>query len=199
MRSMVVRMTLTPSTVTGAPSRYWPISVSAAWASLASRVQAEEAARAFDRVDQPEDGVEHLGIVGVLLEAHELDVELDQGPRRFRSGIRPTARPLPTPGRARNETAPKPRLAPLRGYSVNSGLRFVDQTKFRLGGGGFRRSGGLELDLPVVGLGRHAHARGGGHAARVIRLDRMGIDRHAVAAEQQASYLVVELAASPLA
>ena len=38
--------------------------------------QAEKAARSFDGVDQPEDGVEHLGIVRLLLEAHELDVEL---------------------------------------------------------------------------------------------------------------------------
>jgi hypothetical protein len=36
----------------------------------------EKAASPFDRVDQPEDRVEHLGIVGVLLEADELDVEL---------------------------------------------------------------------------------------------------------------------------
>ena len=75
MRSMLARMTLTPSTVTGAPSRYWPISVSAACASLASAVQPEKSAGAFDGVDQPEDGVEHLGIVRLLLEAHELDVE----------------------------------------------------------------------------------------------------------------------------
>jgi hypothetical protein len=27
-------------------------------------------------MDQPKDGVEHLGIVGVLLESDELDVEL---------------------------------------------------------------------------------------------------------------------------
>ena len=38
--------------------------------------QAEEAARSFDGVDQPEDRVEHLGIVRLLLEPHELDVEL---------------------------------------------------------------------------------------------------------------------------
>ncbi len=73
---MLARITLTPSTVTGAPSRYWPISVSAACASLARRCQAEEAARSFDGVDQPEDGVEHLGVVRLLLEAHELDIEL---------------------------------------------------------------------------------------------------------------------------
>ncbi len=36
----------------------------------------EEAAGAFDRVHQPEDGVEHLGVVRVLLEADELHVEL---------------------------------------------------------------------------------------------------------------------------
>ena len=38
--------------------------------------QAEKAASAFDRMHQPEDGVEHLGIVRVLLEADELDIEL---------------------------------------------------------------------------------------------------------------------------
>jgi len=36
----------------------------------------EKAASPFDRMHQPEDGVEHLGIVGVLLEADELDIEL---------------------------------------------------------------------------------------------------------------------------
>ena len=43
---------------------------------LGEPVQAEKAARPFDGVDQPEDGVEHLGIVRLLLEAHELNVEL---------------------------------------------------------------------------------------------------------------------------
>ena len=43
---------------------------------LGEAVQTEKAARPFDGVDQPEDGVEHLGIVRLLLEAHELDVEL---------------------------------------------------------------------------------------------------------------------------
>ena len=38
--------------------------------------QAEEAAGPFDGVDQPEDRVEHLGVVRLLLETHELDVEL---------------------------------------------------------------------------------------------------------------------------
>ena len=38
--------------------------------------QAEKAACAFERVHQSKDGVEHLGIVRILLEAHELDVEL---------------------------------------------------------------------------------------------------------------------------
>jgi len=73
---MLARMTLTPSTVTDAPSRYCPMSVSAAWASLTRRVRAEKPACPLDGVHEPEDGVEHLGIVGVLLETHEIDVEL---------------------------------------------------------------------------------------------------------------------------
>jgi hypothetical protein len=43
---------------------------------LGEPVQAEKPAGAFDRVDEPEDGVEHLGVVGLLLETHEIDVEL---------------------------------------------------------------------------------------------------------------------------
>ena len=43
---------------------------------LGEAVQAEKAASSFDGVHQPEDGVEHLGIVRLLLEAHELEVEL---------------------------------------------------------------------------------------------------------------------------
>jgi hypothetical protein len=43
---------------------------------LGEAYKSEEAAGAFDRMDQPKDGVEHLGIVGVLLESDELDVEL---------------------------------------------------------------------------------------------------------------------------
>ena len=38
--------------------------------------QPKKAASPFDRMHQPEDGVEHFGIVGVLLEADELDIEL---------------------------------------------------------------------------------------------------------------------------
>ena len=37
--------------------------------------QVEEAAGAFDGVDEAEDVVEDLGVVGILLEAHELDVD----------------------------------------------------------------------------------------------------------------------------
>ena len=39
---------------------------------LGEPLQAKKPASAFDGVDQPEDGVEHLGIVGLLLETHEL-------------------------------------------------------------------------------------------------------------------------------
>jgi hypothetical protein len=51
------------------------MSVSAACASLASRTRPRKAAGPFDGVDQPEDGVEHLGVVALLLEAHQLHVE----------------------------------------------------------------------------------------------------------------------------
>lgn len=45
---------------------------------LGEPVQTEKAASAFDRMHQPEDGVEYLGIVGLLLETHEPHVELIQ-------------------------------------------------------------------------------------------------------------------------
>ena len=38
--------------------------------------QAEKAASAFDGMDEPEDRVERLEIVRLLLESHELDIEL---------------------------------------------------------------------------------------------------------------------------
>ena len=39
-------------------------------------VETEKAARALNRVDQAEDGVEHLRVVRILLETHQIDVEL---------------------------------------------------------------------------------------------------------------------------
>ncbi len=42
---------------------------------LGEALQAEKAASPLDSVDQPEDGVEHLGIFGLLLETHELEVD----------------------------------------------------------------------------------------------------------------------------
>ena len=76
MRSMVESTSVTASPVTGMlPSRNLPIRVSAACASVLQARQAEEAAGAFDGVDQPEDVAEDLGVVGLLLEAHQLDVD----------------------------------------------------------------------------------------------------------------------------
>ena len=66
---------MTASLVAGTPSRNFPISVSAACASASSRGRAEEAAGALDGVDEPENVVEDLGVVRVLLETHEFDVD----------------------------------------------------------------------------------------------------------------------------
>ena len=75
MRSMVARISVTASPVTGTPSRNLPIRASAACASASSRGRSEEAAGALDGVDEAEDVVENLGVVGLLLETHELDVD----------------------------------------------------------------------------------------------------------------------------
>ena len=75
MRSMVARISVTASPVTrravaefahqgfgGVRQRFEPR-------------QIEEAAGALDGVDEAEDVVEDLRVVGILLEAHELDVD----------------------------------------------------------------------------------------------------------------------------
>jgi hypothetical protein len=83
---------------------------------LGEPVKAKKSARPFDRVDQPEDGVEHLGIVGLLFEAHEFTVELIEplagfgqefsqelvhNPHPRRASTRPAAAPAPLPGDCR--------------------------------------------------------------------------------------------------
>ena len=75
MRSMVNRISVTASPVTGMPSRNLLIRVSAACASVFEARQAEKAAGALDGVDEPENVAENLGVVGILLETHELDVD----------------------------------------------------------------------------------------------------------------------------
>jgi hypothetical protein len=75
MRSMVVRISVTASPVTGMPSRNLPIRVSAACASASSRGKAQKAAGALDRVHQPEDVIQDLCVVGLLLEPHQLIVD----------------------------------------------------------------------------------------------------------------------------
>jgi hypothetical protein len=46
--------------------------------------QAEEAARALYGVNEPEDVPEQVGIVGVLLELHQLEIENREALGRFR-------------------------------------------------------------------------------------------------------------------
>ena len=75
MRSMVDRISVTASPVTGMPSRNLPISVSAGMRQRFEPRQAEEAAGALDGVDEAEDVVENLGVVRLLLETHQLDVD----------------------------------------------------------------------------------------------------------------------------
>ncbi len=75
MRSMVNSTSVTASPVTGMPSRNLLIRVSAACASVFEARQAEETAGALDGVDEAEDVAENFGVVGLLLETHELDVD----------------------------------------------------------------------------------------------------------------------------
>ena len=75
MRSIANSTSVTASPVTGAPSRNLPIRVSAACAKASQARQTEKAAGAFDGVNQPEDVSEDLGVVGLLLETHEFDVD----------------------------------------------------------------------------------------------------------------------------
>jgi hypothetical protein len=92
---------------------------------LGEPVKANKSACPFDGVDQPEDGVEHLGIVGLLLETHELNVELIEPLAGFGHEFSQELVHNPPPWRAPTRPAPQPpRLC--RGLSVNSGLRFVD-------------------------------------------------------------------------
>ena len=75
MRSMVASTSVTASPVTGMPSRNLPISVSAACASASSRGKFEKSAGPLDGVDEAENVVEDLGVVGILLETDEFDVD----------------------------------------------------------------------------------------------------------------------------
>ena len=72
---MVDSISVTASPVTGMPSRNLPIS---AFGGVRQRFQArqtEESAGALDGVDEAENVVENLGVVRLLLETHELDVD----------------------------------------------------------------------------------------------------------------------------
>jgi hypothetical protein len=91
---------------------------------LGEPIKAKKPARPFDGVDQPEDGVEHLGIVGLLLETHELNVELIEPSPVSVTNSAKSSSITPTLARADKTRAAAPRLC--RGLSVNSGLRFVD-------------------------------------------------------------------------
>ena len=90
-------------------------------------VQAEKAARSFDGMDQPEDGVEHLGVVRLLLEAHELNVELIEALPGF--GQEFTQQLIHGPTQARADKARAAAPAPLPVIVRNTGLRFVDHRK----------------------------------------------------------------------
>jgi hypothetical protein len=61
-------------------------------------------------MDQPEDGVEHLGIVRLLLEAHELDVELIEAFPGFGQEFTQQFIHGPTQARADKARAAPPRL-----------------------------------------------------------------------------------------
>src|SRR5581483_7676351 len=90
--------------------------------------QAEKPARAFDRVYQPENGVEHLGIVRVLLEANQLKVELVETlaglGQEFTQEL--VHESIPARGMAR---APKPPQATFQGLSAD--LVYVPLTRTR--------------------------------------------------------------------
>ncbi len=75
MRSMVERMSVTASAVTGMPSRNLPIKVSAACVSVSSRGQPEKAASAFDGVNETKNIAEDAAVIRLLLETHELGVD----------------------------------------------------------------------------------------------------------------------------
>ena len=77
---------------------------------LGEAVQAEKAASPFDGMDQPEDGVEHLGIVRLLLEAHELNVELIEPLAGFGQKFTQELVHGPTQARANKARAAAPRL-----------------------------------------------------------------------------------------
>ena len=69
---MVARIKVTASPVTGRPSRKLPIG------GVGERFQPrqpEEAAGAFDGVDEAEDVIEDLGVVRILLETNQLHVD----------------------------------------------------------------------------------------------------------------------------
>ena len=83
MRSMEFRISETPSL---GDRRAVAILTHQRFGGMGQRLearQAEEAARALDRVNQPEDIVENAGIIRVLLELHELNVDDVQAFMRF--------------------------------------------------------------------------------------------------------------------
>ena len=103
---------------------------------LGEPVQAEKTASSFDGVDQPEDGVEHLGIVRLLLETHELDVELIEPLAGFGQEFTQELVHSPPPGARRSRPAPL-RTRAFAGIVVNSGLRFVDHARISAWQGDF--------------------------------------------------------------
>ena len=69
---------------------------------LGEPIQAEKATRPLDRMNQAEDGVEHLPVVRLLLEPHEIDVELVEPPpgranNRYRLGHIPFVTAIDSP------------------------------------------------------------------------------------------------------
>jgi hypothetical protein len=75
IRSIVASTTLTASAVTGMPSRNLSISASAGVGQRFEPRQVEEAAGALDGMDEAENVGEDFCIVGLLLEANQLDVD----------------------------------------------------------------------------------------------------------------------------
>ena len=72
---MVESTSETASVVTGMPSRNLPMRFFGRMRKRLEARQAEEPAGAFDRVNEPENIGENLGVVGLGLEADELDVD----------------------------------------------------------------------------------------------------------------------------
>ena len=72
---MVARISVTASRVTGMPSRNLPIKRFGGVGERLQTRQVEESAGSFDGVDEAEDVVEDLGVVGILLEADKLDID----------------------------------------------------------------------------------------------------------------------------